>query len=362
MGPDGSNGETDEATSEETGTTTGPENLTRAVWDVDPEAFPAGEGIESQARFLLRYAVLAPSSHNSQPWAFAVDGGTVAVSGDEERWLTATDPDMREFHLSIGCAVENLCVSAERFGFSAEVTYTRAADEDEDEDEGDVVATVALQPDGEHAAARPPGLFEAITERATSHAPFEERPLAPGLRDRLEQCVEGDVELLVVEDPDTLAAIGALQATADEALMNDPAYRRELGHWIGLGALGSGWLAARVGRLVVTHLDLGAREGRKNATLLGSAPAVGVLATPSDDAIERVRAGRVFERIALAATAEGVDVHPKSQTLERPEYRRQLADLLDLDGARPQHLFRIGHAPDDEEHTPRWPVGSVLRE
>lgn len=35
-------------------------------WDVEPEAFPEGAPQSAQFAFLLRYAHLAPSSHNTQ--------------------------------------------------------------------------------------------------------------------------------------------------------------------------------------------------------------------------------------------------------------------------------------------------------
>lgn len=37
---------------------------------------------EVHLKSLLAYAVLAPSSHNSQPWRFIVDGPTIAVCAD----------------------------------------------------------------------------------------------------------------------------------------------------------------------------------------------------------------------------------------------------------------------------------------
>jgi hypothetical protein len=36
-------------------------------------------GVEAKLRFALQYAVLAPSSHNSQPWHFIVDGDSVML-------------------------------------------------------------------------------------------------------------------------------------------------------------------------------------------------------------------------------------------------------------------------------------------
>jgi len=327
-------------------------SLTDSVWDVDADDFPADGPVEDRARFLLRYAVLAPSSHNSQPWTFDVRGNEIGVAADESRWLAAADPDRRELYISVGCAVENCCVAAERFGFDPRVEYHDPASANR-------VATVTLV-DGDPAAPRPTDLFEALTTRVTSHEVFEDRPLETATRDALEGVVRADeVALHLVEDPEK-AAVGELQAEADRLQMDDPEYRRELGHWIGNGALGSSWLAARIGQAVVTHLDIGDREAAKNSKLVQSAPVVAVLTTDSDTPAARVRTGQAFERVALRATTEGVAVHPMSQTLERPELRTQLATLLPDDAGEPQHLFRLGYADESPEHTPRWPLERFL--
>ena len=44
-------------------------------WDISEQEFPEGGSIEAQLRFLLRFAILAPSPKNSQPWAFAISKG-----------------------------------------------------------------------------------------------------------------------------------------------------------------------------------------------------------------------------------------------------------------------------------------------
>jgi hypothetical protein len=141
--------------------------------------------------------------------------------------------------------------------------------------------------------------------------------------------------------------------------MDDPEYRTELGHWIGNGALGSSWLAARIGQAVVTHLDIGDREAKKNSKLIQSAPVVAVLTAGADDPTARVRTGQAFERMALLASTEGVAVHPMSQTLERPELRAQLAEVLGTT-ENPQHLFRLGYTDAEVDHTPRWPLDTFL--
>lgn len=46
--------------------------LTQSVWDITEDEFPDGSPLGEQAKFLLRYAILAPSSHSSQPWRFEI--------------------------------------------------------------------------------------------------------------------------------------------------------------------------------------------------------------------------------------------------------------------------------------------------
>jgi nitroreductase len=177
----------------------------------------------------------------------------------------------------------------------------------------------------------------------------------------LQGCViEDGVTLHLVGDPDLKESIAELQAEADRRQMDNPEYRRELAHWIGIGALEDSWLKARIGQVAVTYLDLGDSEARKNSERLTSAPVVGVLVTDSDDLTERIKTGQVFERLALVATTEGVASHPMSQILERPEMREELADILDVGRVRPQHLFRLGYPEAEQEHTPRWPLEVFL--
>ena len=327
-------------------------DLTMDVWELVDDEFPSSGTVEEQARFLLRYAILAPSSHNSQPWEFAIDDERIEIHAVEDRWLDVADTDKRELYVSLGCAIENLCLAAEHFDLGYRIDYR---------DDATPVAEVTLTPDSEPPSDRPSGLFDEITERHTNHQLFEDRPLPDGLEDRLQDCVRGsDVTLSLVDDPALLESIAELQAEADRRQMENPAYRKELGYWVGIGALGASWLTARIGQAVVSHLNIGGREARKNSKLIQSAPVVGILSTSSDERTARVKTGQAFERLALAATGEGIAVHPMSQILERPEMREELAGLLPGDDAFPQHLFRLGYPEETQGHTPRWPLETFL--
>jgi hypothetical protein len=103
---------------------TDPPTIVRAdPWSIEGREFPSAADPAEQAAFLVGYAILAPSTKNTQPWRFQVDGGEVGIWRDTSRWLRVADRDQRELHISLGCALENLLVAAEHFGLSHEVTY-----------------------------------------------------------------------------------------------------------------------------------------------------------------------------------------------------------------------------------------------
>lgn len=330
-----------------------PDDLSHEPWTIDPARIPPADRKEERARFLLRYAILAPSSHNSQPWSFRVEGDRIELRIDDSRWLRVADPDMRELHLSIGCALENLLVASRHFGHSPRV---RRAPEP-----GNVAASVELGPPGD-VGRSDEALFDAIVRRRTSHEEFIDAALPGDLAEELQRVVreEFDVQLVVVGEDESRETVAELQREADARQMDHEAYRSELGEWIGSGALGDGWPKARIVRWVVTHFDLGEREGQDNARHIRRAPLVGVLATSTDDLEARLRAGQAYERIALMATSRDVATHPLSQILEVQPLKDRLADLLALGGSCPQHLFRAGLPSGEDRHTPRWPLEAFL--
>ncbi|MEK7193692.1 MAG: hypothetical protein AAB652_02780 [Patescibacteria group bacterium] len=52
-----------------------------APWAIDIVVFPKEGAIEDQLRFLLGFAILAPSGHNSQLWSFKIQA---LISLDEK--------------------------------------------------------------------------------------------------------------------------------------------------------------------------------------------------------------------------------------------------------------------------------------
>jgi nitroreductase len=330
--------------------------LTKDVWAVAEEDFPRASSTETQLGFLLRYAILAPSVKNSQPWAFAVRGNQIHLFADVGRCQAIADPDRRELYISLGCALENLLVAAEHFGFRHGVSYFPWPQRH------DLVATVTFLPDGARSDARAGASLDAIRQRHNDNSVFRTGAVPPDIRNRLMACcVESDLEIHLSDDRHFRRWIDALTGEADRAEFADPDFRRELASWIGQGVFGQPPLMARLGKLAVSHVDLGETVAQQDHEIVESAALLGLICATGDSHLLHVRTGQLFERLWLTATAMGISIHPMSQTMRHPELRAAVGELLPGSGWMPQHLFRVGFTSRQEEHhTPRRPLEDVL--
>lgn len=66
--------------------------------------------------YLIRHAILAANSHNTQPWRFRPGPAGVAILPDLTRATPAADPDHHHLYASLGCAAENLMLARPSWG------------------------------------------------------------------------------------------------------------------------------------------------------------------------------------------------------------------------------------------------------
>lgn len=83
----------------------------------------------SLQRELVRYATLAPSSHNTQCWKFALQERRISIVPDFSRRCPAVDPDDHHLFVSLGCAAENLIQAAKAHALMGEATFEVAPTE-----------------------------------------------------------------------------------------------------------------------------------------------------------------------------------------------------------------------------------------
>lgn len=328
---------------------------------IDEAEFYEIEEPAAQKEFLLRYAVLAPSGHNTQPWAFRVVDAGVEVYADYSRRLPVSDPNDRELLISIGAAIANLRVAAAHFGFDSTVLYSPTTT-----DADAPVALVALretcnpEPDLRH-------LFAAITKRHTNRVPFEAREIEPDILNRICEIVDGsELTRFVLTQERTRAA--ELVEEADRRLLADPKWRLELAEWVrpndtpasdGMcgDAFGIPGPLSAFAPWLVRSFDVGEARGRSDRELASNAAGLIVLMS-DEDRTSLLRAGETLELLLLTLTSLGVQYAFLNQPIQVPELRRELWTLVRTPKP-PQVLLRIGYAPPPLRAAPRRRVSAA---
>lgn len=328
-----------------------------------PAEFPQDGDVAEKLRFLLAFAVLAPSGHNTQPWLFRVDGQVVELHADRSRALAVVDPHDRELTISCGAALQTLLVAMGAFGLRGAVQLTP------DPDDADLLARVSVA-DGAAPDPDEAGLFAAITRRHTNRHAFEARDVPAELVGRLVADAAAEGAWLHVLTAEERAAAIDLVAEGDRAQMADARFRRELAAWVhpnssrsadgmrGYG-FGVGEIASYAGPFVIRTFDVGKGQAAKDRELAEGSPLLAVLGTAADDPGAWLRCGRALQRVLLRGCANDVSSSYLNQPIEVPELRTRLAETLARAGGFPQLVLRFGYGPAGRGQ-PRRPVDEVI--
>ena len=128
---------------------------------------------------LVRAAILAANPHNTQPWLFKLAAGRMEIYADTARNLGTFDPYLREMHIGLGCAIENMMLAAAAHGHEAKLTLVDGTLEPaQTPPRPSQVATIELAP----GPRRQDELYDAIPRRHTNRAAYDRgRAISPDL-------------------------------------------------------------------------------------------------------------------------------------------------------------------------------------
>lgn len=305
-------------------------------------------------REMIAAAMLAPSSHNTQPWIFHPTPNGVELEVDHGRALPVNDPDGRELIISCGTALFNLEIAARHFGF--EPTVVRYPDPRRP----DVVADVTLAAGADSDEL---DLYDAIAERHTTRGNMTTEGLTFELQGRFAAVAAlHDIEFDIVGHAHK-AEVAQLVADGDNWQFANPSWRRELADWMRSRRHGDGISVSQLTgwavRSVVANSDLGLSTAKRDRHLVETAPMLAVMATERDDEQAWLESGRALEHILLIAAREGLHVGFLNQPCQVTFLRDQLRELLGIRGI-PQVMIRVGHPVDRARPSARRDIGDVI--
>lgn len=338
-------------------------DLLNNPWEVAEEDFPWTGSTREKLQFLLHYAVLAPSGHNTQPWLFRIAGDAIELYVDRSRTLETIDPQGRELIMSCGTTLYHLRTAIRHYGYEPIVqTFP-------DLDDPDLIAFIRLGPP-KAATLEDHRRFMAIKRRRTNRMPFAPVPVPNAELKTLQDVArEEGATLHVIQKPVDKKALADLIAEGDRIQGANKEFRRELADWLhpnlskvrdGIPgyAKGVGDLLSLADPLYVRTFDWGQEQAEQNRLLSENSPALLVLSTEADNAVEWLAAGQALDGLLLMAADYGLYVSFLNQPIEIPDLRARLVDLIGGRGF-PQIVMRMGYG-EAPRVTPRRPIGDML--
>lgn len=370
------------------------DNLVNMAAQVEPATT---EGLSTaEARQLAEAAALAPSAGNNQPWKFLLQDGRLFLFHDVARGYSQLDGASLIPSLSLGASLENLLLKGREMGLSLRSHEFPLADEPR---------LVALISRTEDAAAPADQLASVIGKRCTNRRKGDGTPLPDASMAALSQAVSalpGFQTHFLTGTERLKQAADAITAAERIRMLNAIGHEELFGHEIR-------WtpeeVAATRDGLDIATLELklseqaamrvasdpaaiallrewSAGDGFKKLSGDGIRTASGLcmISAPATSPEHMLAAGRAVERLWLAATLEGLSVHPISapvflshhvrfgggQGFSSEEQREIMAafeavrTLFSPGMQEPMFIVRLSHADPPTARSLRKPLEEVF--
>ncbi|PAK51655.1 twin-arginine translocation signal domain-containing protein [Paenibacillus sp. 7541] len=337
-------------------------------WNVDVAFEP--DLAEKDPVKLVQYAILAANAHNTQPWLFRVQDNRIELFADLSRNIGAMDPFYREMNISLGCAIENLCLAAKAFGYEPKVQLH--------EGEFDRIKVADITLSDRIPEVSP--LFRMMTKRHTHRGAYDTKQPIPEqlLRDMsLLSRDNPNADLVWHADDQSKKHVGALIIQATEAIIQDSVQAHDSHRWYRhtredihrfkdgttLDATGNPAFVRALGKLLPIS-EASSNDywlSMTKDTHIPTAAAFGSIVVSARSRTQLLEAGRLWQRVHLWATSKGLALHPLNQANERQDREQQLGleplfgSALQRLAGRGEHvfLFRIVYAREQAIPSPR---------
>jgi len=368
-----------------------------AVWRaVDQGVFAIGDGPAYEAwqnwqseadggtLALVRAAILAANPHNTQPWLFRIGENEVDLFADTSRNIGAIDPFLREMHIGLGCALENMMLAAPANGYEPTLTLLPDANDPTH------IAHIAVA-----STSNPPisNLYQAIPNRHTNRAVYADKLVSADILAAMDNLGADDAEVKTVwfTDDAERKKIADLTYEAAVAITADEEQSHDSGQWFrhdwdelqrrAEGVTLDAQSAPPAINAIAKMLPPLSQEQNDKFFLqstraaLDATPVFGILVVPESKENEyRLRGGRLWQRLHLWATTQGLAMQPVNYASERadreeslvlsqveglgldPHFGDALRELIGDPNWQALMPFRLGHPTVEASASPRRSV------
>lgn len=335
---------------------------------------------------LVRAGILAANPHNTQPWLFKVAEDRIELYADVSRNLGAFDPYLREMVFGLGCALENIALAATAKGYDTRIELASGSLAKRLGPDPHLIASIGLT----KTAPSKNSLYDAIPLRRTHRGWYSDRALGAEVLAGIEQLMSADpdVKLFSLSSDAQKASFRSATLQAMDAIIQDHEMMNDSHRWFRfdwdavnqfkdgptLDTLGLPPKIAMIAKTLPAPSPEESHQHWRKATAdihLASARLFGIIGVRDRyDIGQTLRAGRLWQRLHLWVTTQGVVMHPLNQSVEwvdrqlqtrqAPAAARTLDELTGSPDWQATFAFRAGYVDGLDNLSPRRAVESVL--
>jgi hypothetical protein len=329
-----------------------------SAWIIDDNKFNDSLGDREKLRHFARYAILAPSGHNTQPWAISYGANSLILRADSKRSLPYSGLKANEPLVSLGSFLGVLVAVAKSFGYPTDIKLSPNKED---------IATVVL---GVYDAKLVDSeVRKAIKERVSDRFKYTEVPLDKIIKKEISSFRSNNVQINIIEDNDTKNKIASLTNEATLSTMGEKDFRKELSRWVrnnktnqydGMpGAVqGIPTPPSMFAKQIIKYLNVSKDQAKKDTTRILNSSALVIISVNDEDRHSYLEGGMAYSRICVTAKKRGFASAGVGAAIIDSVTREKVKEILATE-LKPIAIIRLGHSTRKAPKAPRYPLELV---
>lgn len=327
-----------------------------SAWKVSETDFDDIASDVEKLRFFSRYAILAPSGHNTQPWIFTFNKDHLLITENPARELPHSGKLAAEPYVSLGSCTETLVLAGKSFGYKIKISKT-------------LKPSVIIE--ARIAGRETPDitLAQSIVRRTSNRKPYSKIKIDKNILNKICTTTNTTIIEKIIEKDDEIAYIAQETAQATINIMSEPAFRLELSKWVrnnltkqydGMPAFVQGMPLppSLVAKHVIKNIDISKSQAKNDAARVKNSAALIILSSKQQNMDNFFDLGREYARICIIAEQNGLATSGVGAAAIDGESKVRIKEFFGIPGT-PSALIRIGKPTKEVHHAPRLPLEMV---
>ncbi len=310
-----------------------------SAWLIDARDFSDAWTDISKLLFFAKYAILAPSGHNSQPWRFSSNGESMLLKVDSGQKLPYSGIRANEPWVSLGSCLAILRLAAKGFGYNVSVDYVLT---------GDLVAAIKLA----GKVSSDSSLLQAITHRVSNRNYYITESLPETLIENLARSESDKASAYIISERKDIAFVADLTAKATLSTFADTDFRTELSEWVrnnrtkkhdGMPGFVQGIPTpmSMFAKHVIKRFNVAKGQAKKDSTRILRSGNLIIITVRDLSHISLVKGGEMYARICVLAQQKGIATAGSGAATFDPATNKELHKRFNLPG-QPIAIIRLG--------------------